>query len=84
MGTMIVIFSKNGANIGTYMHMFSDAADEYTAFEFNFDTPAELTETPDSVIIGFIHMANDPEVSGALTRQDRIYRCRITAGTFKW
>ena len=46
MGTMIVIFSKDGANIGTYMHMFSDAADEYTAFEFNFDTPAELTETP--------------------------------------
>jgi len=66
-GTMIVIFSKNGANIGTYMHMFLDAADEYTVFEFNFDTPAKLTETPDSVIIGFIHMANDPEVSGALT-----------------
>ena len=45
-------FSKNGVNIGAYMHMFSDAAAEYTAFEFNFDTPAALTETPDSVIIG--------------------------------
>ena len=47
------------------MHMFSDAVDDAT-FEFNFDCP-QLTETPDSVIIGFIHMANDPEVSGALT-----------------
>ncbi|HHT21779.1 MAG TPA: T9SS type A sorting domain-containing protein [Bacteroidales bacterium] len=66
MGAMIVIFSKDGANIGTYLNIFSNAT-EYTAFELKFNTPSALTETPDSVIIGFITMADNTEVNGALT-----------------
>ena len=48
---IIVSFSKNGNNIGTYMLPLSGVHNSYTAFDFTF-TPA-LTQTPDSMILGF-------------------------------
>jgi len=48
---IIVSFSKAGQNIGTYLLPLYGIHSTYTAFDFTF-TPA-LTQTPDSMILGF-------------------------------
>jgi len=48
---IIVSFSKAGQNIGTYFLPLYGIHSTYTAFDFNF-SPA-LTQTPDSMILGF-------------------------------
>jgi hypothetical protein len=50
LGLIIVAFSKEGRNIGTYFLQLGGDLDAFTPFNKTFD-PA-LTETPDSVIIG--------------------------------
>ncbi len=50
-GSIIVVFSKAGANIGTYMFQIGGIYSNYTQFNFTFN-PA-LTQTPDSVILAF-------------------------------
>jgi hypothetical protein len=46
-GTIIVAFSKDGSNIGTYVHKIGGIHDTYTLFEFTFN-PA-LALSPDSI-----------------------------------
>lgn len=50
--TVIVVFSKAGANIGTYFLTIGGIQNTYKLFDFNF-TPA-LTQVPDSVIFGVL------------------------------
>ncbi len=50
-GMIIIVFSKNGVNIGTYIHNIGGEHTSYTPFNFTF-SPA-LSLTPDSVIIAF-------------------------------
>ena len=50
--SVIVIFSKAGANIGTYFFTIGGNQNVYNLFHFNF-TPA-LTVAPDSVIFGVL------------------------------
>lgn len=50
-GMAIIVFSKNGSNIGTYTYYLGGLHTDYTAFNFTF-SPA-LTDTPDSVIVAF-------------------------------
>ncbi|VBB45164.1 exported hypothetical protein [uncultured Paludibacter sp.] len=63
-GGMFVIFSKNGANIGTYMIPLGGLHEEYTLFDFDFSPT--LTETPDSVVIGVASSWPDPVVGSIL------------------
>lgn len=51
-GSIIVIFSKGGNNIGTYYFEIGGVKSSYTLFNKTF-IPA-LATTPDSVIIGFL------------------------------
>jgi len=48
---IIASFSKQGVNIGAYILKLHGLHSTYTAFDFNFE-PA-LTQTPDSMILGF-------------------------------
>ena len=50
--TVIVVFSKAGANVGTYFFTIGGIQNTYKLFNFNF-TPA-LTVVPDSVIFGVL------------------------------
>lgn len=51
-GILYVSFSKNGVNIGQYMVNLEGVHTDWAAFSQTF-SPA-LTETPDSVIVGFV------------------------------
>lgn len=51
-GTVIVAFSKAGVNIGSYFFSIGGVHNSYTLFAKTF-SPA-LTQTPDSVAIGFL------------------------------
>lgn len=51
-GLIIFTFRKNSAIIGDYKFRVGGVKTNYTLFDFNF-TPA-LTQTPDSVIVGFV------------------------------
>lgn len=50
--TILVTFSKAGANIGSYMYTIGGVQTTYKLFNFTF-TPA-LSQTPDSVIFGAV------------------------------
>lgn len=50
--TVLVAFSKNGVNIGSYMFNIGQVHTAYTLFNFTF-SPA-LSQTPDSVVLGFV------------------------------
>ena len=63
-GIVIVAFSKNGSNIGTYYAVLSGLHADYTAFDVNF-SPA-LTQTPDSVVIGVASSWPNPVVGSTL------------------
>lgn len=51
-GVLYITFSKNGASIGQYIINLEGVHTDWTAFSHTF-SPA-LTETPDSVIVGFV------------------------------
>ena len=51
-GVLLVGFSKNGVNINTYMFNLDGVHTDWTTFQADF-SPA-LTETPDSVVVGFV------------------------------
>lgn len=57
--TIIMAFSKLGVNIGSYMFQIGQVHSAYTLFNFTL-TPA-LTQTPDSVLLGFV----SSKISGA-------------------
>lgn len=64
-GLIILAFSKNGSNIGTYYVTLSDKQTDYTLFDVNF-TPA-LADTPDSIIIAAASsMPGSPVVGSTL------------------
>ncbi|MGD0710863.1 MAG: T9SS type A sorting domain-containing protein [Bacteroidales bacterium] len=72
--TVIVAFSKAGANIGTYMYTIGGIKSSYTLFQFTF-TPA-LTVTPDSVIFGAVSCkigSNGPRgIAGEILKIDSV------------
>jgi len=53
-GTILVAFSKDGVNIQTYAFEIGGIQNTYAPFNFTF-SPA-LTQTPDSVIVGFLSL----------------------------
>ena len=58
---IIVKFSKNGNEVGTYFFPLTGIHTTYT--EFNFDFNPVLTETPDSIILGFTSSMAINEIS---------------------
>lgn len=69
-GMVIVVFSKNGTNIGVYSANLGGLHTEYTPFNFTF-SPA-LTQTPDSVIIAFASSGFSGAVEGSTLVIDNI------------
>lgn len=68
-GILIIAFSKNGSNIGTYYAVLSGLHSDYTAFDVDF-SPA-LAQTPDSVVIGMASSWPNP-VAGSTLVIDKI------------
>lgn len=48
---ILVSFSKNGMNIGMYFFLLGQSSSTYAPFQFSFNPP--LSQTPDSIQIGF-------------------------------
>jgi|694.fasta_scaffold35133_5 hypothetical protein len=49
---MLAVFSKNGANIGSYFFYIKGTQSTYAPFNFTFNPP--LSQTPDSMIFGAV------------------------------
>lgn len=69
---IIVAFSKNGVNIGTYFYPFYGQKNSYTLFQHNF-APA-LSQTPDSMIFAAVSsdVLHEMAVSGSTITLDSI------------
>ena len=76
-GTMIVAFSKNGVNIGSYYYSFTGIHDEFTPFYCAFNPL--LTEAPDSVIIAFASGSMMGTLEGSVLVVDNISFVGVTA-----
>jgi hypothetical protein len=69
---ILVIFSKNGVNIGSYFYFVSGKQSTYTEFNYTF-SPA-LTQTPDSMIFGAVssNVFNEVAVEGSMLQLDNV------------
>jgi hypothetical protein len=69
---ILVVFSKNGVNIGAYFYFISGQQTSYKEFNYTF-TPA-LTQTPDSMIFGAVssNVFNDIAIEGSMLQLDNI------------
>jgi hypothetical protein len=79
-GTIIVAFSKEGINIGTYIHKVSGIHDTYALFNFTFN-PA-LSLSPDSVAIAAASsdvMVSDNGVPGSILMLDSLSFTGVTS-----
>ncbi|MHB9055910.1 MAG: T9SS type A sorting domain-containing protein [Paludibacteraceae bacterium] len=69
-GMAIIVFSKNGANIGTYYYNLGGLHSDYTPFNFTF-SPV-LSQTPDSVIVAFASSDFATRTAGSILVVDNI------------
>lgn len=69
---ILVIFSKNGVNIGSYFYFVSGKQSTYTDFNYTF-SPA-LTQTPDSMIFGAVssNVFNEVAIEGSMLQLDNV------------
>lgn len=75
---ILVIFSKNGLNIGSYFYFVSGKQSTYTEFNYTF-SPA-LTQTPDSMIFGAVssNVFNEVAIEGSMLQLDNITLTGVT------
>lgn len=75
---IIVAFSKNGVNIGTYSYQFYGTHNTYTLFDFTL-SPA-LAQAPDSVVLAAISsdVFNDNFADGSMLQLDSISLSGLT------
>ncbi|MBN2766882.1 MAG: leucine-rich repeat protein [Paludibacteraceae bacterium] len=76
-GTMIVAFSKNGVNIGSYYYSFIGLHEEFVPFNCAFEPV--LTESPDSVIVAFASGSMMGTLEGSVLVVDNISFDGVTA-----
>ncbi|VBB45166.1 exported hypothetical protein [uncultured Paludibacter sp.] len=76
-GLAIIVFSKNGENVGAYTYNLGGLHSDYTAFNFTF-SPA-LTVTPDSVIIAFASSGFSGAQVGSTLILDKISFTGVTS-----
>lgn len=71
-GYVIVAFSKNGVNIGSYFFQLYGTHTSYTPFQFEFE-PA-LSEAPDSIIFGVVSsdIMSENFIEGSMLQLDSI------------
>lgn len=77
LGMAIIVFSKNGVNIGTYYYTLGGLHTNYTAFNFTF-SPA-LSVTPDSVIVAFASSGFSGAQEGSTLIVDNISFTGVTS-----